>query len=90
MYIHFMFTAGMVVARVRLNRLDTHAYTECFRMLFATVKKDHTKFAVGESLLGDITDWSDNGLAEVGVVTMRCTSCTCVYRTLELICVPHQ
>lgn len=92
MYIHFMFTAGMVVARVHLNRLDTHAYTECFRMLFATVKKDHTKFAVGESLLGDITDWSDqqiNGLAEV-VVTMHCTSCTCVYRTLELICVPHQ
>lgn len=37
----------------------------------ATVKKDHTKFAVGESLLGVITDWSDqqiNGLAEVHVV----------------------
>lgn len=116
MYIHFTFTAGIVVACVRLlNRLDAHSYTECFRMLFATVKKDHTKFAVGESLLGVITDWSDqqiNGLAEVvgekaadGVVKgcqvsinqlLLCTVlhahayCTCVYRTLELISVPHQ
>lgn len=57
----------MVVARVRLNRVDTHAYAQCFRLLFDTVKKDHPKFAVGENLLGIVMDWSDqqfNGLAE--------------------------
>lgn len=49
----------MVVARVRLNRVDTFAYEQCFRALFETVKEDHSKFAVGVSLLGIITDWSD-------------------------------
>ena len=58
----------MVVARVRLNRLDTAAYTECFRTIFSAVREDHPSFAVGKTLLGIITDWSDqqyNGLAEV-------------------------
>ena len=58
----------MVVARVRLNSLDTAAYTQCFRAIFDAVREDHSSFAVGETLLGIITDWSDqqfNGLAEV-------------------------
>ena len=63
-----LITLGMVVARVRLNRVDTFAYEQCFRVLFEAVKEDHPKFAVGESLLGIVTDWSDqqyNGLANV-------------------------
>lgn len=63
-----LITIGMIVARVRLNRVDTLAFNQCFRVLFETMKEDHPKFAVGMSLLGIITDWSDqqyNGLANV-------------------------
>ena len=47
------------MARLRLNPVDTFAYEQCFRALFETVKEDHPKFAVGVSLLGIVTEWSD-------------------------------
>ncbi len=56
----------MVVARVRLNRIDTDAYAQCFRAIFQQVKEDHPTFQIGQSLTGIIADWSDqqaNGLA---------------------------
>lgn len=55
----------MVVARVRLNRIDTDAYAQCFRAIFEAVASDHPTFKIGESLTGIIADWSDqqaNGL----------------------------
>ena len=58
----------MVVARVRLNRIDTDAYAQCFRAIFNQVSEDHPTFKVGQTLTGIIADWSDqqaNGLAKV-------------------------
>lgn len=58
----------IVGVRVRLNQVDTLAYEQCLRALLETVKEDHPTFAVGKTLLGIITDWSDqqyNGLVEV-------------------------
>lgn len=49
----------MVVARIRLNKLDAAAYTTCFNALFQKVKELHPDFVVGESLLGILADWSD-------------------------------
>ncbi len=57
--------AGMVVVRVRLNRIDTDAYAQCFKAIFDAVSKDHPMFKIGVSLNGIIADWSDqqaNGL----------------------------
>ena len=54
-----MFIAGMVVARVRLNRIDTNAYAQCFKAIFDAVAKEHPMFKIGESLNGIIADWSD-------------------------------
>ena len=66
-YFFYAFHLGMTVARVRLNRLDTEAYSKCFQTVFSTVRQDHPQFRVGKMLVGIITDWSDqqfNGLAE--------------------------
>ncbi len=55
----------MVVARVRLNRIDTDAYAQCFMAIFYAVAKDHPMFKIGVSLNIIIADWSDqqaNGL----------------------------
>ena len=55
----------MVVARVRLNRIDAEAYAQCFRAIFEAIANDHPTFKIGESLTGIIADWSDqqaNGL----------------------------
>ena len=49
----------MVVARVRLNRLDADSYSQCFKAIFHQVSKDHPTFKVGKSLNGIIADWSD-------------------------------
>lgn len=49
----------MVVARIRLNRLDTDAYAQCFEAIFDQVKKDDPTFKVGDTLTGIIADWSD-------------------------------
>lgn len=38
----------MVVARVRLNWVNTFAYEQCFHVLFEVVKEDHPKIGVGE------------------------------------------
>lgn len=57
----------MVVARVRLNRIDTDAYAQCFKAIFQQVKEDHPTFQVGQSLIGIVADWSDQqakGLAK--------------------------
>ena len=59
---------GMIVARVRLNRIDTDAYAQCFRAIFEQVTEDHPTFKIGQSLTGIIADWSDqqaNGLVKV-------------------------
>lgn len=58
---------GMTVARVRLNKLTTEAYCECFKAIFSTVANNHPSFSVGKSLVGIIMDWSDqqfNGLEQ--------------------------
>ncbi len=52
----------MVVARVRLNRIDTDAYAQCFKAIFDAVSKDHPMFKIGVSLNGIIADWSANDL----------------------------
>ena len=49
----------MVVARARMNSLTVGAYEKVFRSIFDTVHHDHPSFAVGKSLHGIITDWSD-------------------------------
>ncbi len=54
--------AGMVVARVRLNRIDTDAYAQCFKAIFDAVSKDYPMFKIGVSLNGIIADKQANGL----------------------------
>ena len=49
----------MIVARIRLNRLDASAYETCFGALFKRVKELHPEFSVGKTLLGILADWSD-------------------------------
>ena len=50
---------GVVVARVRLNKLNADAYRQA---VFNQVKKYYIGFEVGKTLNGIITDWSDTQL----------------------------
>ena len=49
----------MVVARVRMTKLDANAYGQVLQAIFSSVKQDHPSFSVGNTLLGVIVDWSD-------------------------------
>lgn len=65
--LYCFFSIGMTVARVRLNKLTTEAYSECFKAIFSTVAKTYPSFSVGKSLVGILMDWSDqqfNGLEQ--------------------------
>lgn len=53
----------MTVARVYLNKLTSDAYCKCFEAIFSAASSATTKFAVGQSLVGIITDWSDHQFA---------------------------
>lgn len=48
-----------VVARVRMNKLDSAAYTFAFRALFDCAKKSCPNFGIGKTLKGIVADWSD-------------------------------
>ena len=52
----------MIVARIRLNRLDAAAYATCLKAVFQKVKELNPSFTVGETLLGILADWSDTQL----------------------------
>ena len=52
----------MIVARIRLNRLDAAAYATCLKAVFQKVKEPNPSFTVGETLLGILADWSDTQL----------------------------
>ena len=52
----------MVVARVRMNKLDASAYSQAFQAIFGEVHKKHPAFGVGKTLKGIIADWSDTQL----------------------------
>lgn len=43
---------GMIVARVRLNKLYARAYYICFSTPFSKVKELHPEFDVGKTLQG--------------------------------------
>lgn len=58
----FIIHVGHIVARVRLNQINTDGYAHCFRSIFETVKKDYPSFNVGDSLQGIVLDWSDQQL----------------------------
>lgn len=63
-----MSPTGHTVARVRMNRLNTIAYTEAFEAVFCTVENSHPGFKVGKTLQGIVVDWSEqqlNGLEAV-------------------------
>ena len=49
----------MIVARIRLNKLDAAAYATCFGALFRKMKELHPQCVVGETLVGILADWSD-------------------------------
>ena len=53
---------GVVVACVRLNKLNADAYRQAFKAVFNQVKKYYKGFEVGKTLNGIITDWSDTQL----------------------------
>ena len=61
-YEHKYASTGMIVARVRLNKLDATAYSTCFSALFRKVKELHPEFDVGKMLQGILADWSDTQL----------------------------
>lgn len=48
-----------MIARVRLDRLTTEAYSYCFKSIFETASREFPKFTVGKSLQGIVVDWSD-------------------------------
>ena len=52
----------MIVARVRLNKLDATAYSTCFSALCGKVKELHPEFGVGKTLQSILADWSDTQL----------------------------
>ncbi len=52
----------MVVARVRMDKLDAPAYTAVFRAIFSSVKSEYSDFEVGKTLKGIVADWSDTQL----------------------------
>ena len=69
----FIIHVGHIVARVRLNRINTDGYAHCFRSIFETVKKDYPSFNIGDSLQGIVLDWSDQqmkGLETVVGITV--------------------
>ena len=51
--------SGVVVARVRMNKLDTLAYKHAFEAIFKQAQKQDPNFGVGKTLKGIIADWSD-------------------------------
>ena len=51
------------MARVYLDRLTADAYCKCFEAIFSAASSATPKFAVGTSLVGIITDWSDHQFA---------------------------
>jgi len=57
-----LYFTGAVVARVRMNKLDAHAYQCAFEAIFDQVKRNYPEFRVGKSLKCIITDWSDTQL----------------------------
>lgn len=62
------FTTGMIVSRVRLNRLDANAYAQCFKAIFDQVTEDHPTFVPGGTLTGIIADWSDQQITGLEMV----------------------
>ena len=54
---------GMTVVRVYFNKLTSDAYCKCFEAIFNAASSTMPKFAVGQSLVGIITDWSDHQFA---------------------------
>jgi len=64
----------MVVARVRLNRLDAHAYGQCFRATFDQVTEDHPTFQPGTTLTGIIADWSEQQITGLEMVLGKPTA----------------
>ena len=80
------------MARVRLNRLDTDAYAQCFRGIFEQVGKDHPTFKVGLSLTGIIADWSDQqasglekavGESVAKAILKGCQVCMCFVQQIK-------
>ena len=49
----------MVVARVWLDQQTASAYGLGFKKLFEQYRQADTNFAIGKTLLGIVTDWSD-------------------------------
>jgi len=72
--IFFYHYTGMVVSRVRLNRLDSHAYAQCFRATFDQVTEDHPTFQPGNTLTGIIADWSDQQITGLEMVLGKPTA----------------
>ena len=67
----------MVVARIRLNKINADAYAQCFEAIFQQVSEDYPTFKVGQTLTGIIADWSDqqvNGLIKT-VGKKHCKQC---------------
>jgi len=54
-----LYFTGTVVARVRMNKLNFHAYQFAFVAIFDQVQRNYPQFCVGKSLKCIITDWSD-------------------------------
>ena len=72
-----------------LNKLTSDAYCRCFEAIFSSVSSAHPRFAVGTSLVGIITDWSDHqfsGLEKAvgkGVAESVVKGCqVCQFRTI--------
>ena len=61
-----------------MNKLTAEAYREAFRAMFAAVKSDHPQFAVGKTLLGILTDWSDTQLRGIEEATSKEMAATVV------------
>ncbi len=58
-----LLSAGHIVARVRLDRVNKESYTDAFRAIFHTVEQDYPDFKLGTTLNGIILDWSDSQYA---------------------------
>ena len=83
MYLIFLFYAtlvnvltntGMIVSRVRLNRIDVNAYAQCFKAIFDQVTEDHPTFEAGGTLTGIIADWSDHQISGLETVLGKTTT----------------
>jgi len=53
----YMMAEAVVVARVRMSKLDADAYKCASEAIFEQIKAHHPEFRVGKSLKGIITDW---------------------------------